>query len=320
MIRRSIVALALLLAARVLSAAAPCAEPIRVWGKPGSGTAQHLHPTGIAVYRNPIGVIDVVMSDTQNHRVALLTGEGFFLDKWGKPGNSQSQLRLPMGLAITPQGKVLIADSGNQRIQVATGWADDLNQLIGETEASLGGDSGLVEPSDVAVGPDGRIYVVDAAKRLIVVLDSGGRKIADWNGAGKDGRPFAGPTAIEVSPTGRIFVTDTYSDRVVELDAEGRLRAAWGENGAGDGQLRRPHGLALDLEGNLYVVDSHNHRVQVFDLEGRFRGSFGSKGSDFGQLLYPHGIALDDRDRVYVTDAGNHRVQVFESRCAATTP
>ncbi len=320
MIRRSILALALLLAARELPAAAPCAEPIRAWGKQGGGTAQHLHPTGLAVYRNPIGIIDVVMADTQNHRVALLTGDGFFLDKWGKPGSSQSQLRLPMGLAITAQGKVLIADSGNHRIQVAAGWADGLDGLIGQTVASLGGESGLAEPTDVAVGGDGRVYVVDAGKRRIVVLDAEGRQLAEWKTAGEDGRTFAGPTAIEVSPAGRIYVTDTYADRVVELDAAGRFRAAWGEHGEGAGQLSRPHGLALDLKGNVYVVDSHNHRVQVFDLAGRFKGSFGSKGSGFGQLLYPHGVAVDDRDRVYVTDAGNHRVQVFESRCAAANP
>lgn len=319
MIRRSILAMALLLAARELPAAAPCAEPIRAWGKQGSGTAQHLHPTGIAVYRNPIGIIDVVMSDTQNHRVALLTGEGFFLDKWGKPGSSESQLRLPMGLAITPQGKVLIADSGNHRVQVATGWADDLDELIGQTVASLGGESGLAEPTDVAVDAEGRVYVVDSGKRRIVVLAAEGRQLAEWKSAGEDGRELAGPTAIEVSPAGRIYVTDTYADRVIELDAQGRFRAAWGENGEGAGQLRRPHGLALDAKGNVYVVDSHNHRVQVFDPEGRFKGFFGSKGSGLGQLLYPHGVAVDDQDRVYVTDAGNHRVQVFDSRCAAAT-
>ena len=320
MIRRSILTLALLLAARELPAATPCAEPIRAWGKQGSGTAQHLHPTGIAVYRNPIGIVDVVIADTQNHRVALLTGDGFFLDKWGKPGSSQSQLRLPMGLAINAQGKVLVADSGNHRIQVATGWADDLNELIGQTVASLGGESGLTEPTDVAVGGDGRVYVVDSGNRRIVVLDALGRQLAEWKSAGKDGSAFAGPTAIEVSPTGRIYVTDTYADRVIELDVEGQFRAVWGENGEGAGQMRRPHGLALDPAGNVYVVDSHNHRVQVFDPEGRLKGSFGSKGSGLGQLLYPHGIAVDDQDRVYVTDSGNHRMQIFESRCAAAPP
>jgi tripartite motif-containing protein 71 len=46
---------------------------------------------------------------------------GDFLFSFGSPGTMQGQIKYPKGIAIDDQGFVVVADSGNNRIQVFHG-------------------------------------------------------------------------------------------------------------------------------------------------------------------------------------------------------
>ena len=95
---------------------------------------------------------DYVISDTFNHRVRLcnagtpspfcqtVAGYGSALSELG--GSGPDELRLPRGLAIDEDGRYVIADSGNHRIQRCTA-------SICETVAGTSGVFGL--------GPDGAV-------------------------------------------------------------------------------------------------------------------------------------------------------------------
>lgn len=86
---------------------------LRQWGKPGSGAHGLDHPNGIAVSGDGR---TVYVSDANNSRVTAFTPEGKI--RWQVGGASEdmsaptgSELQLPRGLAVMPNGSVLVADA-----------------------------------------------------------------------------------------------------------------------------------------------------------------------------------------------------------------
>jgi hypothetical protein len=53
-----------------------------------------------------------------NSRVHRFTGDGEHVTSWGEAGTDPGQFSLPHGIAVAPDGNVLVADRENFRIQV----------------------------------------------------------------------------------------------------------------------------------------------------------------------------------------------------------
>jgi DNA-binding beta-propeller fold protein YncE len=319
--RKSIAGLVLMASLTALGAAAteekdaPFATYRWGWGHFGDGLGQYRNPTDIAAYRNPIGIVNVIVADTGNARLGILTDLGAFLEKWGHPGAGSGQYSSPWGVAVDRSGQVFIADSGNHRVQRTNGFTNAMTDLAGKFLGEFGREGKapgeLNFPTDVAVDAAGLLYVVDSGNSRVQKLTQEGRLMASWGKPGDGPEQFDEPLGIALGPDGSVYVTDSKNHRVQKLDAEGRFVARWGEAGSAPGQFLSPAGIAVDTAGRVYVVDRGNDRVQVFDGAGRFLGAFGGRGTGKGQLLRPYGVAVDDEGKIYVTDTGNGRVQVF---------
>ena len=59
---------------------------------------------------------NVYLTDPENHRVLKYTNDGKLLAVLGKPGTDLSSFNLPTGIAVDPQGGVVVVDSGNNRV------------------------------------------------------------------------------------------------------------------------------------------------------------------------------------------------------------
>src|SRR5438477_273239 len=53
-----------------------------------------------------------------NARVHRFSAEGRLLQSWGEPGAGPGQFNLPHGIAVLADGRVLVADRENDRIQL----------------------------------------------------------------------------------------------------------------------------------------------------------------------------------------------------------
>lgn len=91
-----------------------------------------------------------------------------------------------------------------------------------------GADLGVgdfIDPNDMYVTADGRIYILDSGNRRIISLDKNWRLIREItvfdNNGKEDG--FANPGGIFVTEDKRIFVADTERQRIVVLTNEGEL-------------------------------------------------------------------------------------------------
>jgi len=128
----------------------------------------------------PLGQVSDVAVDPPNHRYAVLhqtAGRVVVYDEFGTPiaafgstGDGPQQLKSPQGLAFTPSGDLVVADSGHGLITIF----DLAGSLLGSFGGLGSGVGEFVRLADVAVGPDGVIYASDAFQDWVQTFDQAG--------------------------------------------------------------------------------------------------------------------------------------------------
>ena len=178
------------------------------------------------------------------------------------------------------------------------------------------GASELDRPAGVAIGGDGRVYVVDAGKRRVSVFTPAGRFLFSFNKTDKG--VLRAPVNVAVKGD-QVWVTDRRFRKIYIYSLEGKfLRAfeaknepkfSWG-----------PLAIAFDKAGALRATDvgaTDRHRVVFFSADGSRTVTFGktaqvnSSLESPSQFFFPSGIAVADNGDIYVADSNNRRVQVF---------
>lgn len=102
-------------------------------------------PTGIAIAANG----EIYVSDGYgNARVHRFTPEGELIQSWGEPGTGPGQFNLPHGICLTDDGRVLVADRENDRIQFFSSDGEYLDQW-----------THVQRPTDICIDQDGLIHV-----------------------------------------------------------------------------------------------------------------------------------------------------------------
>ena len=177
--------------------------------------------------------------------------------------------------------------------------------------------TGFWSPVDLALAPDGRIYVLNRSLELrhdgvrVNILNIDEDFIGEFSQFGEGDGDLFWPISIALDSNQNVYVSDDWLHRISIFDKDGEFLEKWGVQGSGDGEFNKPSGIRFDKNDNLYMVDSGNHRVQVFTRSGKFLAKWGEAGSGEGQFNLPWGLTIDDRGDVYVADWGNDRIQKF---------
>jgi sugar lactone lactonase YvrE len=183
-----------------------------------------------------------------------------------------------------------------------------------------GGPGQFEQPRDIAIGPDGSLYVVDSGNHRIQRLSTDGEVLNVWGSYGDvnltdaPGGTFNQPWGITVDASGTVYVADTWNHRIQVFTSEGEFIEMFGvfDNPTSPESYWGPRDVHIDSEGNLYVVDTGNKRVVVFNSDRDFIGEFGIGGYALGELDEPVGITVADDGTVFLADTWNLRIQVFE--------
>jgi len=136
------------------------------------------------------------------------------------------------GLALDAQERLYIVDTENERIRRVDFAANLIETVAGNGTAGFAGDGGpateasLDHPRDVALGPDGKLYIADTDNHRVRAVDLA---------------------------TG---VIDTVvGDGMARFSGDGGPPLA--------ASLWRPWGITFDAAGNLYIADTFNNRIRV---------------------------------------------------------
>jgi len=160
-------------------------------------------PTGIAV--NPDG--DIFISDGYgNSRVHKYDATGALIYSWGTPGEANpGDMHLPHGICLDHEGRLLVCDRENHRVQIFDQEGEYLAMW-----------TGFLQPTDVVVGADGEAYVSELRHRLSIV-DGNGNVLARWGGeSSHEPGQFVAPHGIAVDSHGDIYVGEVLEGQRVQ--------------------------------------------------------------------------------------------------------
>jgi peptidylamidoglycolate lyase len=173
----------------------------------------HAHfnlPTDVAVLRDG----SFYVSDGyKNTRVIKFSAEGKFEFEWGGIGKRGGEFNLPHGIALDAQGRVIVCDRENERLQVFDAQGAFLHEWKGPQ---------IGKPYGVAAGPGGRLFVIDGGSPSLrpemrgkaVELDAEGEVIDSFGSFGAGPGQFQMGHDIAVGPDGAVYVAEGTGARV----------------------------------------------------------------------------------------------------------
>ncbi|MDI7260342.1 MAG: peptidyl-alpha-hydroxyglycine alpha-amidating lyase family protein [Thermodesulfobacteriota bacterium] len=293
----------------------PRFKVIEGWEKLPAGYV-HKDVNGVAVDSQD----RVYLMTRQDARVIVYDRNGNFLRSWGE------DIFTPRthGIAIGPDDMVYTVDDGDHTVRKFTPEGKQLMMIGTAGKASDTGYDGKTitsiqrsappfnRPTNVAVAPDGELYVSDGYGNACVHrFTADGTLIQSWGEPGIGPGQFYLPHGIGVSPDDRVFLADRENDRIQIFSRDGQLLEAWTH-------VQRPTDIAFGRDGLLYVSElwwrvgqsSFVHgqikydlpgRVSVFDLKGNVMTRWGSADRAApGEFVAPHTLCLDSRNDLYV--------------------
>ena len=126
-----------------------------------------VRPLGIAVDRAG----RVWVAETPRHRLVILDALLRWIGTVGREGVEPGEFREPQAVAVAPDGTLMIADTGNNRLQVLDQRGHSLQVLGGNNAASrTRGVSPLSAPSGVAVPRNDEAFVSDTGNNRVLRL------------------------------------------------------------------------------------------------------------------------------------------------------
>lgn len=207
---------------------------LKAIGRFGGGLAKFDQPTGIAV-----GHGNVFVADSANNRIQKFNESGTFLgmagynvqdggeDKFeicellcrvGVAGSGPGQFNDPRGIAVGPNGRVYVADTGNDRIEIYNEHGE-YQRAFGSAGTKPGQ---FEEPDGITVASNGDVLVVDSGnKRIQKCNESGECKVLIDPPTGQSGH-LELPWGIQINSAGEVDVSDATASHIERFSlAEG---------------------------------------------------------------------------------------------------
>lgn len=308
-------------------------SPFSVHVAPSPKTETHSHPVkvvsglefvyGVAVDQHG----QILVTEIQNACVSIFDKEGKKTRSFGSEGTKDGQFTGPEGIAVTPDGYILVKD--RQRIQKLTPEGKHIAS-IGSSEAVItpqndnhrchkfvpskesGGSLQFCGPNTFAVHPiTGDVYICD--HHYIHIVNKDLNYLRTFEATKQKDDEYAFQRAVAVDSTGNVFVAndaryiDVYTSHGVYINQFGRKLQA-------KNLIAKPTALAIDHRNNLLYVAEYfslanrpcvtgEHSFSVFTTEGKFIGCVGQTENGTREYRCLRDIATDS-DNVYITDSG----------------
>jgi len=263
---------------------------------------------------------NVYLMTRMDARVLAYDRDGRFIRSWGE------KVFTPRthGIAVGSDDMVYTVDDGDHTVRKFTPEGKQLMMIGTPGKASDTGYDGKTlvsikqggppfnRPTDVAVAPNGELYVCDGyGNARVHRFTADGTLIRSWGEPGFGPAQFNLPHGIGISPDDRVFVTDRENDRIQIYTRDGQLMDIWTH-------VQRPTDIAFDKDGRVYVSELWwrvgqssftNGKikydlpggVRVLDLQGNLLLHWCSADREApGNFVAPHTLCVDSRGDLYV--------------------
>jgi DNA-binding beta-propeller fold protein YncE len=222
---------------------------------------------------------------------------GRLVDSWG-----EGMFIWPHGFLLDNDGNVWTTDArgaDGKGHQIMKFTADGtLLMTIGTAGVAGEGQNTFDGPTDVAVAPNGDIFVADGhGNNRVVKFSKDGQFVMEWGGAGTGPGQFSEPHCLVFDSRGRLFVGDRLNERIQVFDQTGRYLAEW------TGIMAS--GMDITADDVLYVADYQLRKGIVI-----------ANASDFSEIGFienamPEGVTVDRMGNVYAGEVLSRNLKKF---------
>ncbi|XP_074650430.1 protein meiotic P26-like [Tubulanus polymorphus] len=263
------------------------------FGQLGPGKGQFNSPHGFCLGLEE----DIIVADTNNHRIQVFEKTGEFKYQFGIPGREEGQLWYPRKVAVMRNsGKYVVCDRGNERsrMQIFTKNGHFIKKIAIRYIDIVAG---------LAITPQGHIVAVDSVSPTVFCIAETG-ELVRWFDCSDYMRE---PSDIAVNGK-EYFVCDFKGHCVVVFNEEGQfLRRIGCEN-----ITNFPNGIDISDAGDVLIGDSHGNRFHV--------GVFQRDGSLIGEFECPYvkvsrccGLKITSEGYIVTLAKNNHHVLVLNT-------
>ena len=175
--------------------------------------------------------------------------------------------------------------------------------------------SSFSQPSDVVVGNNQKIYVLDGVNNKVKVFNKKGALLSSFGGTGKGNGKFNSPLGIGIDAADKIYVADSGNHRVQVFSPDGKYLSQLST----DANKKRvkpsdPTDVAVNSALNrCYVVDNDNHCLLVYDLEkGELLSTHGTMGMEKREFRFPFLLDINQEGNLYIVEVINTRIKVLD--------
>ncbi len=243
---------------------------VRVFDVPGGRQYRVGDDDGAGQLVKPIGLdVDAAgqlyVADISARAIMIYGADGGYLRRIG----GEKWFNRLTSVTVDPKGERVYAvdlggvESDQHQVRVFNARTGAHLQDIGR-RGSGPGEFNL--PRDIAIGAEGRLYVVDGGNFRVVVFDRDGNYLKSFGRVGKQYGQFARPKEIAVDRDGNVYVVDAAFGNFQIFNAEGELLLFIGERSERDGPAKYmlPSGIAIDEDGRVYMVDQWFRKIEVY--------------------------------------------------------
>lgn len=165
----------------------------------------------------------------------------------------------PHGGTVDKDGNFWITDAGGTPGKGHQAFKFDSNgkvlMTLGKAGVSGGGADLFDQPTDVAIAPNGDIFVSDSHRNgknnRIVKFDRNGKFIKEWGKKGSGPGEFSEVHTMAFDSQGRLFAGDRENNRIQIFNQDGKFIDQWRQFG-------RPSGISITKDDIIYVADSES--------------------------------------------------------------
>ncbi len=240
-------------------------------------------PYGVAMHAGKIYVVDArgpsyAVFDLENKRFKLVAGTG------------GGKMQKPINITIDQDGTKYVTDTGRDQVLVfdkddgfvrAYGAKDQFKpgdvaldgdrlyvtdlkhnevQVLARQSGKLlfkfgkaGSKEGeFVFPTNLAIGPDRHVYVVDTGNFRIEKFTLEGKYVRSFGAIGTGFGQFARPKGVALDKTGRIYAVDAAFENIQILTPEGKLLLFFGAPGDEPENINLPTQVVIDYDNVRY--------------------------------------------------------------------
>lgn len=245
------------------------------------------------------------------------------------------------GLALAPDGSLYFTESNNRILRRASA-AGVVTTLAGS--AGVGGSSDgtgsaarFGQPTGLALGADGALYVADTLAHTVRRVTLAGEVTTHAGAAGQPGLAdgaagsarFRAPYGVAAGIDGVLYLADSLNHAVRRIAADGAVSTLANLSGIPEAGVAAtlPAALAAEADGSLLVVEPGNHRLLRVTAAGVVSPAFGAAplaggangAASAARFSAPAALAADVHGAVFVADSGGHAIRRIQADGTVTT-